>query len=90
LRAKPAPTVKPPGLTLAASTLARQDAELTAAGRELAADLVAAHSDEFSSPAARRCAERTARRRQRAEACDVSSLAGLKCRGRALWLRPGA
>jgi len=75
LPAKPAPTVKSSGL---APIVERQDAELTAAGRELADDLVASPEDEFSSPAERRSAERTARRRQRAEARDMPSLPGAR------------
>lgn len=78
LPTKPAPSVKPPGLSLAASTLERQDTELIAAGRELAEDLVASSADEFSSPVERRFAERTARRRQRAEARDLSRPGGAR------------
>jgi len=76
LPTKPPPAVKPPGLPRAAATIEGQDAELTAAGRELAEDLVASPADEFSSPAARRSAERTARRRQRVKARDLSTPRG--------------
>jgi hypothetical protein len=47
--------------------LRSQDSELTAAGRELAEDLGTSDTDRFSSPAERRAAERTERRRQRTE-----------------------
>jgi hypothetical protein len=64
LPTKPALDVKPPGLTLADLMVERQDAELTAAGRELAEDLGTWRADEFSSPGERRAAERPAGRRQ--------------------------
>ena len=73
---KPAPNVNPPGLTLADRAVERKDAELAAAGRELADDLGTSRPHESSSPAEDRAAERTARRRQRAEARDVVSRRG--------------
>jgi hypothetical protein len=74
--AKSPPDAGPPGLGHAAPSVESQDSELTAAGRELAEDLGASGADEFSSPAERRAAERTARRRQRAEAHDASARGG--------------
>jgi hypothetical protein len=78
LPAKPAPSAKPSGLALAGPAVDSQDSELAAAGRELAEDLGALDADEFASPAQRRAAERTARRRQRAGARDVSSQRGAR------------
>lgn len=74
--AKSAPNAKPPGLAPADPSVESQDSELTAAGRELAEDLGTSGADEFSSPAERRAAERSARRRQRAEEHDAPARRG--------------
>jgi hypothetical protein len=69
--AKSPPNAKPPGSAVGDASVESKDSELAAAGRELAEDLGTSGADEFSSPAERRAAERTARRRQRAEAHDA-------------------
>lgn len=69
--AKSPPNAKPPGLATADPSVESEDSELTAAGRELAEDLGTSGAEGFSSPAERRAAERTARRRQRAEEHDA-------------------
>jgi uncharacterized membrane protein YdbT with pleckstrin-like domain len=74
--AKPVPITTPSRSALADATVELQESELTAAGRELAEDLGASGVDEPSSPAAHRAAERTARRRERAEARGQSSHRG--------------
>jgi len=71
--AKPVPITTPSRSALADPTVEIQESVLTAAGRELAEDLGASGADEPSSPAEHRAAERTARRRQRAEARGQSS-----------------
>ena len=65
--AKSPPNTKAPPLAPVEPNLRSQDSELTAAGRELAEDLGTSDTDRFSSPAERRAAERTERRRQRTE-----------------------
>jgi hypothetical protein len=74
--AKPVPITTLPRSALTDPTVEIQESELTAAGRELAEDLGARGADEPSSPAERQAAERTARRRQRAEARGQSSHRG--------------
>ena len=71
--AKPSHNAPPPGLVPpTAAGVESPNVELTAAGRELAEELGTSRPGEFSSPAERRAAERTARRRQRAEAHDAA------------------
>jgi uncharacterized membrane protein YdbT with pleckstrin-like domain len=65
--AKSPPNARPPGSAAADPTVESEDSDLAAAGRELAEELGTSGADEYSSPAERRAAERTARRRQRAE-----------------------
>lgn len=69
--AKSPPNSEPPGSGPGDPGVESQDSELAAAGRELAEDLGRSGTDEFSSPAGRRAAERTARRRQRAQEGDT-------------------
>jgi hypothetical protein len=76
LPAKSPPNAEPRGLAAAAPSVDSDDSEMVAAGRQLAEDLGTADADEFSSPAERRAAERTARRRQRAEADDAPARRG--------------
>ena len=90
LPTKAAHNRKPRALSLAAARAERQDAELAAVGRELAEELVAAPVEEFSSPAERRSAERTARRRQHAQACDNRVPAGARVRRSRVITGPGA
>lgn len=71
--AKSPPNAKSSAVALADPGVASQDPEMGAAGREISEDLGASGADEFPSPAGRRAAERTARRRQRAEAREASS-----------------
>ena len=66
--AKSPPNAEPRRLAPAAPSVDSDDSEMVAAGRQLAEDLGTSDADELSSPAQRRAAERTARRRQRTEA----------------------
>ncbi len=67
----PSPNARPPGLAVADPSAEGHDSELAAAGRQLAEDMGTSDAEEFTSPAERRAAERTARRRQRAEVDDA-------------------
>jgi hypothetical protein len=69
--AKQPPNARPPDLAVADPSGESHDSELAAAGRQLAEDMGTSDAEEFSSPAERRAAERTARRRQRAEVHDA-------------------
>jgi Na+/H+-translocating membrane pyrophosphatase len=63
-------------LALSDSSVESHDSELAAAGRQLAEELGTSQADEFSSAAERRAAERTARRRQRAEVSGAPASRG--------------
>jgi hypothetical protein len=71
LPAKSSPNAQPPGVAPTAPPAESQDSETTAAGPSRAEDLSTSGADAFTSPAERRAAERTARRRERAEAHEA-------------------